>query len=105
MNDRNPLIDSEEIEFEDEIEVEEEVPEPPDFKEGDVCVTTEKVKRNYGTIPEGVTVEIKRRFERNKVIHFDVRTLPCKSCKLILKISAVPITALEDYEVNNPSFI
>ena len=105
MNERNPLIDSEDVVFEDEIEVEEEVPEPPDFKEGDICVTTENVKRNYGTIPAGVTVEIKRRWERKGVLHFDVTTLPCKSCSLILKISAVPITALEDYEVNNPSYI
>ena len=105
MNERNPLIESDDIEFEDEIEVEEEVPEPADFKESDICVTTEPIKRNYGTIPAGVTVEIKRRWERKGVLHFDVVTLPCKSCKLILKISAVPITVLEDYEVNNPSFV
>lgn len=81
-----------------------EAPEPPDFDVGDLCVTVVPIKRNWGKLPVGTAVEIKRKFIRNKVIHYDVKTLPCDRCELILHVASVAIDLLEDYENKYPSF-
>jgi hypothetical protein len=88
-------------EIEDPEEEVEEAP-PPDFDVGDLCVTLVPIKRNFGTIPEGTSVEIKRKFIRSKKTHYDVEKLPC-DCGLTLQINAVPIDQLEDYEDRYPS--
>jgi len=97
--DRNRYIVDDEIEEVEEVV--EEVP-PPNFEVGDLCITLVPIKRNFGTVPEGTTVEIKRKFVRSKKIHYDVETLPCKDCALIVKIGTVAIDLLEDYEISHP---
>ena len=99
--DRNRYIVDDEIEEVEEVE--EEVP-PPNFEEGELCVTLAPLKRNFCVIPEGTTVEIKRKFLRSNKLHYDVETLPCMKCNLILKIATVSIDLLEDYEVTHPGF-
>ena len=83
---------------------EDDIPSP-DFQVGDICVITEPVKRTFFTISEGTVVEIKRRFPKQGQLCFDVITLPCKSCNLVVKVKDVPIISLEDYEISNPSFV
>lgn len=88
----------------DEPEEDEEVEEspPPDFQEGDFCVTTEKIVRNYGVIGEGTIVEVKKRNKGKDGPVFDIETQPCKSCLTIILMRDVPMDKLEDYELSNP---
>ena len=102
QNNIHPDIDPKSVSIEDEPQPQ---PSPPaDFQVGDVCIIRESVKRKYGTIPKGQIVEIIRRFPKNKVLHYDITTLPCKSCGLIIKVFDVSLELLQNYdEVFSPT--
>lgn len=102
-NQVQPEIDPDSVEY-DEIEPE-PAKEEPNFKVGDICILRESVNREYGTIPKDQVVEIKRRFPKNKRLHYDVETLPCDSCGLIINAKDIGIELLQDYdEVFPPTY-
>ena len=95
----NLLSDEEIDEIEEGLEAQHFTPK---LAVGDVCCLTEDVERPFGTIPEGVEVELKSTYHKKGLMWFKVETLGCGSCPLILKFD-VPSDILEDYEVLHPA--
>ena len=92
----HPDIDPDSVDFDE--------PEPEilsktqDFKVGDICIVRKSINRDYGTIPKGEVVEIKRRFPLKKQLHYDIETLPCQFCERIINAKDIHISLLQDYD-------
>ena len=68
------------------------------FEVEDTCILQEDVVRDYGTIPKGTIVELMEKYQGLLEIHYDVRTLACSECPLIVTASEISIDILKDHD-------
>ena len=73
------------------------------FEVEDTCILREDVERDYVKLPEGTIVEIMKKYQGNLGIHYDVQTLACSHCPLLVSVKEVPLDILQDYDEVYPS--
>lgn len=73
------------------------------FEVEDTCILREDLERDYVKVPEGTIVEITKKYQGKLGIFYDVQTLACATCPLIVKIQEVPLDILQDYDEVYPS--